>query len=734
MKKVILCSILAFHLASCNKVVDEKTGNVIKAKLASQNIDPKHQINRLDVYSMTGDVLTTEHINISAEEGGLYPINAEQRENTVLVFIANGDNVPLNQIAGSTTYTELLSKSTPAADYLLSQPVMYYTGSNDISTISDPMLSVDMTKSMARLDLKIQTETNIVIDSCVISNITDRAYIFPSEKLLHPEAKLISTTLKDDQITATATTPQEEFLFLYESEGANSKANFHVRINNVKNILEVSLPTKINRNRKYLITINSSGATLYSSLVVLPWEDGGDLEAKPKPFAPLIDTVNSDFPEIVTISKTQDTIFIPPSNLSGTLVIDADIETELTTDSNIVIEPILPTSKATYTGNKFRVSFKHKNINDPKSYSRIYIKNKNASQHHGEHIIVAQHAYRTSFANFSEFGTVEGSDVNYNGYTDGEIGDFIYTETPDSVTCESSDPDFNWLKIDETDPEKPQLHGVFKPNDLGANGQTQISTVKVAYSDGLTEEFTFTRKRESIPTVFISGRHWAKHNMRGNSKKYEDQISVTKDVDDLFEYLKTCSDEDYMYYSGANYKGRSHEGMYLHKDTATLKLSYNNYSKYAAEALSNASPYLHCPDGYSIPSFEEIGSILHKTGNFGLPADGSPVGYNSSTNVRYTIERHKRDTITIDGVGVSGITHAKITEDTSGTSLTFAGTGQQYSNTGVNLNSVIIGMIYPSKTSYFTFEHGTNSATVKFQSSTNTRNIRCIKLPVKHII
>ena len=174
--------------------------------------------------------------------------------------------------------------------------------------------------------------------------------------------------------------------------------------------------------------------------------------------------------------------------------------------------------------------------------------------------------------------------------------------------------------------------------------------------------------------------------------------------------------------------------MYLHKDVINNVLNYNGYSLYANGDLSNASPYLHCPSGYQVPTLKEIGAILHETGRFGLPSDGSPVEYTSSSNIRFIIERHIRDNITIDGIIVTNVMHTKITEKSTKVSLALTGMGHQFSPTGISYNSVIMGIINPNGGKYFTFDHSGNYATVQAHNSSKTRVIRCVKTPVKHLI
>ena len=736
MKKYVCGLLLLFSFVYCKKTITE-SGDVLNVKFYDQDKESEGTITSVDAYAFTGDVLVNKYSDVKVDENGSSQIVISDLENEKLLFLVNGRDISIDPVdIGKTSYSNMMYKTTPIIDYKTTQPSLFYTASHNLPAVSTAETTVQITRSLARLDLHIQPETDIVIDSCVIYNVVDRSYVFQSNKSTHPDAKLLNVSLESPHFTATSTAPQNGFFFLYESDAVGSKIIFYAKINGAKNKLEVLLPSKIERNNKIRITINNRGAALYSTLVVLPWTDGPDLDATPDVSVPLIDVVNSDFPSTVSFSKSKDTLFIPANCTSGILAIDSSIGTELMTDTNIVIEPVIESRKSTYVGNKFTLTLPEKDLGAPLTYDRIYIKDKSDSNSYEKCIVIVHYPFRTSFSDLNENGEIAGPNVDFNGYSDGKIANLTFSEEPVEVICKSSDPDFNWMTIDRTEPSLPEIHGFFKPNDAGAHGQTQESIIKVTYSDGWIEEFKFTRKRESMPSVFLAGRHWAKHNLRGNSKKYEDQISIAKDkdIDDTFEFLKTCSDEDYIYYSGANYKGRSQEGMYLHHDIVNNVLNYDGYSQYPNADLSNVSPYLHCPKGYQIPTLKDIGTILHETGRFGLPADCSPVEYTSNASVRFSIERHKRASITIDGIEVPNVFHTVITDTLTHVSLTLAGMGHQFDLTNISYHSVIMGIINPNGAKYFTFDHTGNYATIQSHNSTKTRVIRCIKSPVKHLI
>lgn len=722
-------------LSSCKKDIYDKKEELLNFRLVSRSLSSEGRINRVDVFLLREGRLSGKYTSVGANESGTYPVLVKDPQDTRLLFLVNSDMVLESVDTEGGTLENLLSQTTPAVDYSLSHPMLFYTGEKDLSDISEPMINVPIVRSLARLSLKMESGAVIKIDSCIISNIADRSSIFPSSTVSPAGLNLISVPLRGSHFTVSPTAPQSGFLYLYESENANSKVVFFVKINGVRNKLEVSLPSRIERNKDYCITINSRGATLFASLEILPWEKGTELNANPAPFTPLAENVESAFPALIYLNSTGDTIFAPAGSGSCLLDIRANVQVELRTESNIGIEPVSQAdSRSSYLGNKFKLTFVDKNINEASTYSKIYIKDQSASRYYDQYLVVARSAHRTHFVNLSSEAAIHGRNVNFDRYIDGLISDITFTSRPLKVVSRSVDSDFNWLRLDRNTETSYRIQGGFKPNDRHALGQDQESSVKVEYPDGLVEEFKFTRKRYSIPVVLIAGKYWSKFNMRGNSKRYEDQIGFDKDVNDLFDYLKSCPDSMYVYYAGANYKGRSRQGMYLRKGAAGNQLSYPDYTKYAGGSIADASPFLHCPAGYELPHGNDFGAVMNRTVSLTLPGNGNTLNYISSTSASYAIERHQRDNIVIDGVNVNRMYHVRVTDKSTGNHLVWTGTGHQWDNSGVDLSYWIYALINPGSSDYYTFINTKGLSKMEPQNSNKTRLVRCIKSPVTYII
>ena len=64
--------------------------------------------------------------------------------------------------------------------------------------------------------------------------------------------------------------------------------------------------------------------------------------------------------------------------------------------------------------------------------------------------------------------------------------------------------------------------------------------------------------------------------MRGNSKDMKDQISFKDEQANLWDYLKSCSDEAFLFYAGDEYAGVNPTGLRLSKNEQG-KLTYEGY-------------------------------------------------------------------------------------------------------------------------------------------------------------
>lgn len=732
-RNILYCAFFACLLASCKEDMDCNKEESWNFTLLSRSLEPKGSIKRMDAFLLTGGVLSGKYTHAESNENGAYTLSVKDPLNSRLLFLVNGDMPMEAAEVGSTPEGTFLAQTTPAADYAHTQPLLFYTGEKKMAGVSEPMINVPVVRSIAKLSLKINEGVEIEIDSCLISNIADRSCIFPSSAEPPAGLKLVSASLPGSHFTASPAMPQNGFFYLYESLNAGTKVEFFVKISGIRNKLKVDLPARIERNKDYSVTIDNRGATLFTSLQILPWEEGTSLEAKPVEFEPQAESVESGLPALIYLNAAKDTLFAPAGNASCTLNIKADVQVELRAGSGITIEPVnAPNPRASYLGNAFKLTFADKNINEEPTYAKIYIKDQSASQYYDQYLVVARQSDRTHFANLSARAAIRGRSINFNGYIDGVISNVTFDEPPVSVTSETNDPDFNWLRLDLNGETSCRIEGGFKPNDVKATGQEQSASVRVEYADGLVEKFQLIRRRQTIPVVFIGGKYWSKFNMRGHSKRYGDQIGLGRDQEDLFTYLKTCPVEEYLYYAGANYKGHRQEGMYLKKNKSGA-LTYPEYTSYGAGTTTDASPFLHCPEGYQLPHRDDFGAVMNNT-SLALPENDIVGNYTSTTGIQYTIERYRRDDIAIDGVNIPHMYHVKVTDNKTGHSLVWTGIGHQWDNTGVDPSYWIYALINPGSNNYYAFVHNNNVAKMEPHNPSKTRLVRCIKSPATFII
>ncbi|MGL4992990.1 MAG: hypothetical protein ACRC6R_02470 [Bacteroidales bacterium] len=709
------------------------------------------ELNSVTALLYSQGVLSRQMEDMQADEDGYFLVSTEKTKADKLIFLAGDYSLPLGE--DIVDYSKVLNVTTSSVDYINSFPSLYYTAEREIGSLNSNMLEMSLTRSLARIDIKKITELNVEIDSCVLTNLADRSYLLPGNDELVESMQYKRCLIDGAHLSQLGGIPQE-LLYIYESRDNAPKVSIYLKLNGVKNVLSVSLPSVIERNKRYEIGINSNGAVLFANLNVLPWEVGQDNEAGSGDSGVKIDVENSEFPQGISLNTSADTLYIEPEfNGSFVLAIDAPEDCEIKMeDINIGIVE-LPSVKANYKGNRFELTLESNKINKPQTISTIWVKSKSDNRVYDKHLVLVREPFRTRFDAIGV--SSNGKRIEFGKYVDGELARVNSQWDISSVSTRSADDQFNWLRLLESQAGY-NLEGAFKPNDIDAHGQIQSSIVTVNYVDGHIEEFEISRKRNSLPVISQGGLYWAKYNMRGNSNSYEDQIGFDRDIDreELYDYLKECTDEEFAYYVGAQYRGTSREGLYLKQNTLsdTLSLHYEGYTSIADGQISNGPADAHCPPGYKMPTNVEWGHIFYIGGGMTIPASGSTNPYNTTTvspassnptssasteKNRFQMHRHTRPSVVVDGVEIKDVSIFKITDIRfySGESMVFLGFGNQSSATEVTLGQTI----YPiSTTSFSHFVIDFNSNRTSYGnlsgSGVHTRTIRCVKSPTNFII
>lgn len=691
-------------------------------------------IQRVDAFLLNEDVLTQKYMNMT-ESGiaGQYRLTVDKVAEGHLFFFANSELLGLDAFTiGATTLTELNSAVTPIADFQSAFPLLYYISALNINAIKESVLDVSLQRSVARLDLHVQPEIEIVIDSCRISNIVDRSFILPGRAGQVPGIQKRTMKVEGTDLTEKVI---EGFAYLYESSGIAPTISFYTRIQGVKNKLVVTLPENIERNKKYRIDVTSRGATLYANLTVLPWEDGSNSEAKPDPFAPQIDLKNSVIPDYVSVNVGADTLSVPSTETNVVVAIQANVATGLVSeDPTIGIEPMPATRSAEgYINNRFKLKFGQRKINDREQNVKIYVRDESASQHYNQYFVINRKANRVRFTNMG--GTVGDVNISYSQYTDGLLGQMIVDRDVATVEClPQISGESSWIQLNRSG-NTYQVQGGFKPNDRDARGQVQTAHVTVNFPDGVTEKYDLSRARTSLPVVQLGSRYWTKYSLQGQAKTVTDQVGFDRDQEDLWGFLKSCTSDEYYSYCGDAYKGVSPVGMRLSKN-AGGQVIYTKYASMADGDIFNTPATTLCPAGYAIPTAAEFNQIFPAT-NLALNVavdDKETSNTYQVSNRSYTIQRYKRSTgLIIDGVQLNAGIFLRIKEESTGNYLVINDIGHQYDADKLAAGAIILTTINTSF-SYRTVNHSSNSIGMGDHNGTKTRTVRCIKTPVTYIM
>ena len=106
--------------------------------------------------------------------------------------------------------------------------------------------------------------------------------------------------------------------------------------------------------------------------------------------------------------------------------------------------------------------------------------------------------------------------------------------------------------------------GVFRiPEGKSIRVEKQSGKVVIENTDGTSrEEYTVSRRNFGLPVTWMHGIWWCKYNSMGNSRDFSDQILSSDDPaakagQTLFEYLTSCSAEEYYRLWGWAYIGDS---------------------------------------------------------------------------------------------------------------------------------------------------------------------------------
>lgn len=717
--------LLSLAITSCEQHEVDKLQGADQICLNLDNVDVPLQSGQALLFDDRGKLVESKSLNLSGKNS--VDIQFEANETDRILILAGDVASALNTTCN--TYDDVIELLTPVVDYKTNFPQLSYSAEVDVKTLGSIDRTVRFTRSLSRIDVSIDPKLNVEIDSCVIENLVDRSYLFETKTNRVTDQNYRSLRIDGSELTFDAL-QATSIAHVYESnEGVEPKLKFYAKQRGKAVTFETQLPAAVVRNQVYTVYVGEEQANLQAKIFVSPWNDGGSLIVGPEDFAFKLNVAESVVPSFVRFSDNLDTLFVPSCHTELLLALDANIEAEMQmTGTPISIEQ---EHQGDYLGNRFRVRLSQKTIAEGSTSTNLYFKEKAGDAYSNKAIVIIQEPARIELT--SSMVDLKEDCIIYPDYVDGTLGIIKDGYSVSNYTINSDGEQYQWVFMKYRG-GMYHIEGGFKPNDTNAEGQRQASSIRIRYTDGVEEEYTFSRIRTSLPVVSFNGKYWSKYNMRGNSKDIRDQISLKDDPSNLWDYLKSCNDESFLFYAGDEYAGVNPNGLRLKKN-AQGKLSYEGYMEaFGTATINDTKADSHCPSGYEVPTEEDVRSIVGSSTVYLYPLKKGEEETDAYliNKQRYTVERYRRNALTKDGVAIDDVYHLKITNP-QGEFIILNGLGFQAEPNSIAWGYWLFANVTTSR-KFVGFNHKGNNFYMQSHSGKKTNLVRCVKKPVSFIL
>lgn len=684
------------------------------------------QMNDVTAFRFDGGRLQETYGPLVPGNDGRCYLNLADKRGT-LYFLANASQVAaLKALApGVTPLDDFLSLSASTSE--MTEHGLLMSGREELDSQPAAELTVAMTRSVARIDLE-STDQGVEVLQVSIDGLADEGYLNPQVTATHPQNA--ATTCFDKQYSTPLSNARETLFYLCEQQDTGIQAEVLVRFRNALHKMKASLPTTIRRNTVYTIHVYGRGGDVTMNISNGDWEQGtasgSETQIKAR-----VNVEASALPADVKVNSTCDSVFIPYTENNFNLVLDAEPGATVTVGGRITGVNVQATATRTFEPvARLTVSNIHRLPGTIREY--IYVDVYKEQIHKGRIVL----AFLPNPIQFE--GSIildEDGICNFDRYVDGELGRLIL---PDGkiATVETDNGQAPWIKLDE-EADSYRILGGWKPNDPEADGRMQEARLVITDCDGSNREaYPIRRRNWGLPVVNIGGTWWCKYNLRGNTKSFDDQISIADDLaagTSLLKRLTTCSDDELLSLIGGQYQGGNPDELPLSHDGTVF---YHEGMKSSAQNWGQIPATQMAPDGYQLPTYNDYAFFVWGTncniGGVGTRTHQNSQGQTITVNI---VEREARF------LNQSYGTIAFYDFEYEGNHWTLYGLGHQWDTTVGNIARMFIIMAITGNTSSSWYMEGYAQASrpgqnwFKFtvQNSTKTRTVRCIKSPVEYI-
>lgn len=622
------------------------------------------------------------------------------------------------------------------------RPVAFFSGR--VLLNGAPEASVEITRSVARIDLYLRTEAEVAIRQLTVRDAALSTGLFTEstpgeatagELVFRPESPYTEDT--------------SGAAYLYEQADSRSTLHAEAVIDGEVHDLTAELPEEIRRNRIYVATVTYDNILHQASLSVEEWETGEEVGLQPAYDERIVvDTGATELPAGVRVDSDGAGLTLPfgATELRMVLACNDELELQAVDGPTLTVEPAGDTQEQgvpnTYLIRKIRYV-----PGMPADEVTLRFRRKGLDEVYPEDCITLHlEANPTVIEGPISFDTQEYA-FDFGRYVDNELGRFILPAEKEMFVefGEGEDP---WVQLvaSEEDAHTIRVVGGWRPNDPTADGRVQSATLVIrnAADGSEREEYRISRRNYGLPVTWFHGVWWCKYNARGNSRDFDDQVLSAADPaatagKSVADYLRDCSAEEFYDLWGWAYQGDSGIGMRVVDNNGVLVMdgfsteSSVNINRLPADALA--------PDGYELPSMEEFNRMFDATDYVWVMWSGTHT-LRTPWEGHATIKREqrRRNDIVVGTVAATDLLYTSMwsPDFPQHEAVTWYGPGAQWNADGIkhsnHYNNILFSVYAPDGTGWFFAGSMAGLYLTKNGAGTkDTRILRFKKSPVEYI-
>lgn len=695
---------------------------------AENSSEPDAHIATVWGYRFEDDVLKEIIIPSELDADGRCMFRPVEKKGEVCFLVNAGQLEELEQMRPDvTTKTEFLNLSADIDEMISDEGYVVMSGQMDLERVSASGEAVNLKRSVARVDLS-SLDKGVNVLQVTIKGMYRQGYVCERSDKAAPSVSAVLDFSKEYTSFNNCTEP---LLYLPEQSGVKSEVEVIAVSNGAHYRLTTSLPAVIERNVIYTLRVHGRGGDLSIETTTDEWEEGTQTESD-KLLKGKINVAASLLSEGVRVNATGDSVFIPYTGSDMHLAFMGEEGASVVIEGKVNGVDVHPVSVKNLQQIAM-VDVQSKLRVPGTSEEYIYVEIYRNKVHTGQVVLVVEPSpvRLEGLLQLDENGICD-----FGRYIEGELGRLMLPEGK-TARMEYADEESPWIKLVSVD-NGYRLLGGWKPNDPKADGRVQEGKLVISDMDGKHEEAYIIRRRNwGLPVVNINGTWWCKYNLRGNVKRFEDQLlpkdDPAKDVD-LLDYLNTCDEADLLPVLGYQYQAGYPEGYPLRHDGTAF---YYEGMRVSAQSFGTLAPEEMAPEGYRIPAYEDYAFFARNT-DFNVGGIGTRT-YQNAAGQTITVTITERD-VSFEGqpYGIMAFYDFEY----EGKHWVLYGLGHQWNTTPGNIARMSILLATYGHSSHSWMMEGYAQADrpgenwLKFvaQNNTKTRVVRCVKIPVEYVI